>query len=199
MSTNDPLHDLGLDDVSVVTVPGLGGSGVTHWQTFWERGNRGWLRAEQDDWDRPVRGLWTDRLVAVVESAPHPVILVGHSMGCATIAHAAHERRLGKVAGAFLVAMPDVERLDFPRNVCVGFDPLPPTSLPFPSTMVGSGNDPWIHPDRLAHWARIFGSRYIDVGERHHIGTAAGLGAWHEGYRLFVEFLHDLGIRSMTR
>lgn len=180
----------------MVVVPGLGGSGVTHWQTFWERANPEWLRASQDDWDRPERDAWVERLVETVRSTPKPVILVGHSLGCATIAHAVHERRLARVEAAFLVAMPDVERSDFPSDVCRGFAPIPPTSLPFPSLMVGSANDPWVSRERLEHWARTFGSSFVDVGERHHIGTASGLGAWHEGFDLFEGFLRQLGLHS---
>lgn len=194
--SSDVLPDLRLPDHSVVVVPGLGGSGVTHWQTFWERSQPGWLRAEQDDWDRPERNDWVRLLSDTVEAAPRPVILVGHSLGCATIAHAVHEQLLGKVEAAFLVAMPDVERSDFPHEVCRGFAPLPPTSLPFPSVMVGSTNDPWITSERLEHWARVFGSAFVNVGERHHIGTASGLGAWREGFDLFESFLRELGLRT---
>jgi len=192
--SSDVLPELRLADHTVVVVPGLNGSGVTHWQTFWERSNPGWIRAEQENWELPRREAWVRKLVETVDSAPKPVILVAHSLGCATIAHAAHERRLGRVEAAFLVAMPDVDHPDFPRGLCCGFAPLPPTSLPFPSTMVGSSNDPWITPERLAHCARIFGSDYVEVGERHHIGTSAGLGAWHEGFDLFEAFLRKLGI-----
>lgn len=182
-----------LENHSVIVVPGLGGSGTTHWQTLWEVAHPGWSRVEQDDWDHPVRALWVRRLAETVQAAVHPVILVGHSMGCATIAHAAHERLLGNVEAAFLVAMPDVERDDFPHGTCKGFAPLPPASLPFPSMMVGSTNDPWSTVERLEHWARLFGSRFVNAGERHHIGTAAELGVWNEGLVLFEGFMRELG------
>jgi hypothetical protein len=191
--SSEAVSELRLPDHTVVVVPGLNGSGVTHWQTFWESANPEWIRAEQENWELPRRDPWLRRLVETVNAAPRPVILVGHSLGCATIAHAAHERGLGRVEAAFLVAMPDVEHPDFPSGLCRGFAPLPPTSLPFPSTMVGSTNDPWITSERLAHCARIFGSDYVDVGARHHIGTSAGLGAWREGYDLFESFLRQLG------
>lgn len=196
MHDSEPLAALDLRDVSVVVVPGLGGSGVTHWQTFWERCNEGWIRCEQDDWDRPERDAWVRRLSETVHAASNPVVLVGHSMGCATIAHAAHDGLLGKVVAAFLVAMPDLDRDDFPHGTCRGFAPLPPSSLPFPSVVIGSTDDPWTTSERLAHWARVFGARYREVGARHHIGTAAGLGAWGEGYALFGEFLRERGIKE---
>lgn len=130
-----------------------------------------------------------DRLHATIDAAPRPVVLVGHSLGVATIAHAAAAGRLAKVERAFLVAMPDIERADFPMDLCPGFSPLPRAPLPFPATMVGSTNDPWITPERLRAFSAILGATYIDVGERHHIGTHSGLGAWEEGLKLFEDFL----------
>lgn len=174
---------------SVVVVPGLGGSGPTHWQTHWELAHPDWIRCEQRDWDHPSKEEWVDRLQATVESAPRPVVLVGHSLGVATIAHAAAAGRLAKVERAFLVAMPDIERADFPVDLCPGFSPLPRLALPFPSTMVGSSNDPWTTSERLRGFATILGATYVDVGERHHIGTHSGLGAWAEGLVLFDRFL----------
>lgn len=174
---------------SVMVVPGLGGSGPTHWQTHWELAHPGWIRCEQRDWDHPSRDEWVETLGRAVASAPHPVVLVGHSLGVATIAHAAAAGLLAKVERAFLVAMPDIERADFPVDLCPGFSPLPRSALPFPSTMVGSTNDPWITPERLRHFSSILGATYFDAGQRHHIGTHSGLGAWEEGLGLFEAFL----------
>lgn len=178
-----------LDAHDVLVVPGLGGSGETHWQTFWERAFPAWRRVEQDDWSHPDRDLWVDRLGHAVAAARRPVLLVAHSLGCATIAHAASQGRLARVAGAFLVAMPDIERADFPVDLCLGFSPLPRSPLPFPSVMVGSTNDPWITLARLQGFAESFGSRFVDAGERHHIGTASGLGSWDEGLSHLDRFL----------
>lgn len=174
---------------SVVVVPGLGGSGPTHWQTHWEQAFPEWIRCEQRDWEHPGVEEWVETLGRTVALAPRPVVLAGHSLGVATIAHAAASGLLTKVDRAFLVAMPDVERADFPRDLCPGFSPLPRSPLPFPSTMVGSSNDPWTTSDRLRGFATVLGATYVDVGERHHIGTHSGLGAWEEGLGLFDGFL----------
>lgn len=176
---------------TLVNVPGWGGSSPTHWQSLWEASHPGMVRVEQASWGFPVRQVWVDRLKAVVSSQTKPVVLVGHSLGVATIVHAAFQEALAGVAGAFLVAMPDVEREDFPPEI-KGFSPLPRIPLPFPSLMVGSRNDPYIGGPELARWAEIFGAPYIDVGLRHHIGDAAGLGEWLEGKRLLGEFLSRL-------
>ncbi|MEK7392949.1 MAG: alpha/beta fold hydrolase [Fibrobacterota bacterium] len=117
---------------SLLNVPGLGGSGALHWQTAWEDALPGLARVEQDDWDRPEKDAWVWRLTESVRAAPDPVVLIGHSLGCGTIVHAASMGALDKVAGAFLVAMPDMERLDFPPQ-CQGFAPVPRLRLPFPA------------------------------------------------------------------
>ena len=174
---------------SVVVVPGLGGSGPTHWQTHWELAFPDWIRCEQRDWDHPSRDEWVHTLGLVVASSTRPVVLVGHSLGVATIAHAAAAGLLAKVESAFLVAMPDIERADFPMDLCPGFSPLPRDPLPFHAMMVGSSNDPWTSPERLRSFTTILGAAYVDVGKRHHIGTHSELGAWEEGLGLFSDFL----------
>jgi predicted alpha/beta hydrolase family esterase len=175
-------------NMDVWIVPGLGGSDEGHWQSRWHRAHAGWKRVEQDDWDRPTRARWVERLGERVRSNGAPVILVAHSLGCATIAHAAAAGLLGDVVGAFLVAMPDVEREDFPSEVCEGFAPLPRRALPFATVMVASTDDPWCDLDVSARWAEVFGATLETVGARHHIGSAAGLGAWDEGLALFDRF-----------
>jgi len=178
---------------SLLNVPGLGGSGPEHWQTFWEAATPGIGRVEQADWDHPAKDAWVARLTESVSRAPRPVVLVAHSLGCGTVVHAASMGLLGRVAGAFLVAMPDMEREDFPPQ-CVGYSPVPRIRLPFPSLMVGSRNDPYIGIDASREWAEILGSGFVDVGNRHHIGSAAGLGDWREGRALFDRFVSGLSV-----
>jgi len=172
-----------------INVPGLGGSGEHHWQTYWEKAYPEIIRVEQKDWDHPVCDIWVEQLVqTIAQSANKPIVLIGHSLGCATIVHAAKANKLRGVAGAFLVAMPDVERADFPKE-CIGFAPMPQIALPFPALMIASENDPYIASAELKKWADILGSDFISVGEREHIGTAAKLEYWKEGQRLLKRFL----------
>ena len=175
-----------------INVPGLGGSGVSHWQTYWEKAHPEIIRVEQTDWDNPVCQKWIEQLLKTInQSADKPIVLIGHSLGCATIVHAAKQNNLSNVAGAFLVAMPDVERSDFPKE-CIGFAPMPRISLSFPSLMIASENDPYISSMELKKWSDIFGAEFISVGEREHIGTAAKLGYWEEGQKLFHAFVKSL-------
>ncbi|HSY62161.1 MAG TPA: alpha/beta hydrolase [Cytophaga sp.] len=175
-----------------INVPGLGGSGEHHWQTFWEKAYPEIIRVEQEDWDHPVCDVWVAKLAkTVVQSAGKPVVLIGHSLGCATIVHAVKQQKISGIAGLFLVAMPDVERADFPKE-CIGFSPMPKIVLHFPSRIIASENDPYISSAELNKWADILGSDFISVGEREHIGTAAKLEYWEEGQKLFEEFVGSL-------
>jgi predicted alpha/beta hydrolase family esterase len=175
-----------------ISVPGLGGSGEHHWQTFWEKAYPEIVRVKQKDWDYPVCDVWVEELVkTVAESAGKPIVLIGHSLGCATIVHAAKQNKWSGIEGLFLVAMPDVERADFPKE-CIGFSPMPRLELPFPSLMVASENDPYISSAELKKWADILAADFISVGEREHIGTAAKLEYWEEGQKLFQKFLKSL-------
>lgn len=180
------------DKYTYINVPGLGGSGDLHWQTFWEKAHPEIVRVEQADWDNPVCDIWMEELQKTIKHAgDKPVILIGHSLGCATIVHAAAANKLQGIAGAFLVAMPDVERVDFPKE-CIGFNPMPRRALPFPSVMIASENDPYIASAELKKWADILKSEFISVGLREHISTAAKLEYWEEGQELFVDFLNKL-------
>ena len=45
---------------SILTLPGWQGSSPEHWQSRWER-RYGYVRVEQHDWQRPLRGDWHSR------------------------------------------------------------------------------------------------------------------------------------------
>ena len=175
-----------------INVPGLGGSGEHHWQTFWEHAYPQIHRVEQADWDHPICSIWVNKLQLTTETwSDKPVVLIAHSLGCATLLHAVTQRKLKGVAGAFLVAMPDVEREDFPTE-CIGFKPMPRVTLPFPTVMVASENDPYISAAGLKKWADVLGSKFVSVGQRGHIGTAAQLAYWEEGQQLLRSFVGTL-------
>lgn len=168
----------------VLVLPGWRGSGDAHWQTRWER-LYGYQRVEQHDWMHPLRGDWSARLEETVIDAPAPVILVAHSLGCILTAWwAAHSRHAsGKVQGALLVAPGDVERPEL-AGPLRGWTPISMRSLPFPSILVGSRNDPYCSFERVHALADAWGSRFVDLGARGHINAESGLGDWPEGHAL---------------
>src|SRR5690348_7093407 len=95
-------------DVDILIVPGWLDSGPDHWQSRWERSLATARRIAQDDWHAPDKDAWVANIVAAVESAARPVVLVAHSLGVIAVAYAAPKLK-GKVAGAFLVAPADVD------------------------------------------------------------------------------------------
>lgn len=176
-----PELRLGRGDARFLTVPGYTGSGPTHWQTLWEAKVPGFRRVEQRDWDRPSRAEWVEALEAEVRATGPHVVLVAHSLGCATVAHwAAVTGRPDGVLGAMLVAPADVDDAEWPAEV-TGFSPMPSSRLPFPSVVVASRNDEWVTLDRARAFAEAWGADVVDVGSKGHLDSASGLADWPEG------------------
>jgi hypothetical protein len=176
-------------DADILIVPGLAGSGPDHWQTRWEQKLSTARRIEQRDWDAPDVQEWTARIVEEVEGSRRPVIIVAHSVGVAAVVHAAPRLPRGKVQGAFLVGLPDLERPDMPSEIDSAFSPLPRDPLPFPSLLVASRNDPYCSYERAEDFSYAWGSALVDAGESGHVNPESGFGPWPEGLMRFAGFL----------
>jgi hypothetical protein len=170
-------------------VPGLFNSGPDHWQSVWERHHPEYRRVAQRDWEHPHRADWVATLDEAVGAAPTPVVLVAHSLGCVAVAHWAARQR-HRVAGALLVAPPDVEAAAAPR-VVRDFAPIPLAPLPFRSIVVASTDDPYAGFTRAEAWAAAWGSRFVSAGAAGHINSDAGYGPWPAGERLLAELLTE--------
>ena len=173
---------------TVLVLPGYGDSGPAHWQTLWER-RHGYARVVQDDWERPELAAWKRRLSEALDRVAGPVVLVAHSLGCALVAHVASERLADRVAGALLVAPPDVDELQHLLPEVASFAPMPMRRLPFPSIVVASRNDPYAEPARVRAFAEAWDARLVDVGEAGHVNAESNLGDWCEGHCLLEELL----------
>jgi predicted alpha/beta hydrolase family esterase len=181
----------------ILIVPGLGGSGPEHWQTHWERAYPRAQRVEQADWNRPVRADWLSRLTQALRDAPG-AILVGHSLGCALIAHLAWRRPDLAIGGALLVAPADVDDDDrIPRDVR-DFAPMPLARLPFRAAVVASTNDPYMGLERARALAKAWGSRFVNAGACGHINIAAGFGPWPAGEALLADLMRETGATAST-
>lgn len=170
----------------ILTVPGLGGSGPAHWQSVWEQSRGDTAQIDLGMWDSPRRNAWVTKLDQAIRAAQAPVILAAHSLGCLSVAwwaELAGQPWGWPVAGALLVAPPDVDRADACGEIR-GFAPSPRTQLPFPSILVASEDDPYATPQRSFDMARDWGSHFVNIGEHGHINAASDLGHWHEGQAL---------------
>lgn len=193
-----------VSEADILIVPGWSSSGEDHWQSRWQRNLTTARRVEQDDWLYPSRDAWVSRIVEEVAKSVRPVVLVAHSLGCITVAHAAG--RLGSlpgapVRGAFLVAPADTE------NAAIwpvtqgqtfngsegGFAPIPRNPFPFPSTLIASANDPYCTIERARDLALAWGALIVESGELGHINTASGHGPWPDGLLAFGMFMQRLG------
>jgi predicted alpha/beta hydrolase family esterase len=109
---------------------------------------------------------------------------VAHSLACHLVAAwAAHSRHTALVAGALLVAPPDLDRDDVPPQVCA-WRPVARARLPFASRLVCSDDDPFAAVDWSRQLAADWGSRLHNVGARGHVNADSGLGDWPEGLAL---------------
>lgn len=179
--------ELGKKDVAatVLVLPGWQNSGPRHWQTIWEQQSPIFLRVRQRDWERPHRSWWLERITEEVKHAPGPIVFAAHSLGCVALAHWCQSapELVNKVKGALLVAPADVDRRDSPPQL-KDFHPLPQKLLPFSSIVVASNNDPFLTLERAKEIARMWGSRFVDIGPAGHVNGDSGLGDWPEGKRL---------------
>jgi uncharacterized protein len=165
--------------------PGLGNSGERHWQTIWEKRFPSFRRVAQTNWETPIKDDWTKKLDEHVMSYdPSNVILVGHSLACATIVFWCSEYKR-KIKGALLVAPSDTEAPGYPEGTS-GFKPMPTEKLLFPSIVVASANDPYVSPDRANAFANCWGSELVNIGNAGHINADSNLMFWEFGLELLA-------------
>lgn len=179
-------HDFDGRPPLVLTVPGLDNSGPAHWQTLWERSRDDCSRVDLGMWDTPHRNSWVTKLDQAIRSAPTPVVLVAHGLGCLAVAWWAElsgQPYGWPVAGALLVAPPDVNRADAPAALA-DFAPLPRTILPFPAILAASEDDPHASLQASFDMARNWGCHFETLGTCGPVDAGSGLGLWHDGQRL---------------
>ncbi|HIJ37265.1 MAG TPA: serine hydrolase family protein [Rhodospirillaceae bacterium] len=178
---------------TMLILPGLGDSGLSHWQTLWQLSTPGAKRVEQDDFANPVLPDWINRLQDAVLAAPSPVLLIAHSLSCVLVAHWARSGATGRIAAAMLVAPTDVEAKSSAPPECWDFAPMPLDPLPFPTLVVASRDDSYVSLERATFFASSWRAQLADIGRAGHINGKSGLGGWPEGRRL----LSDLVARSL--
>ncbi len=180
-----------VSEADILIVPGYTNSGEHHWQTRWQNRLSTARRVEQAEWSKPVREDWVQRMIEEVNASTKPVVIVAHSLGVPTALHAIPEFRK-PVAGAFLVAPPEVTNSNIRPKHLMTFGPYPETALPFPSITIASRNDPFGSYEHAEEMAKAWGSMLVDAGEAGHINAESGHGPWPEGGMVFAQFLSKL-------
>lgn len=182
-------------EADILIVPGYSNSGPDHWQSRWQRNLSTARRVEQAAWSKPVREDWVLRMTEAVNACRRPVVIVAHSLGVATAIQAIPD--YGRpIAGAFLVAPPDLADPTIRPKHFMTFGPYPQAPLPFPSVVVASRNDPFGSFERAGETAHQWGSLLIDAGRSGHLNAESGHGPWPEGTMVFARFLARLKPRS---
>jgi len=178
-------------EAEILIVPGYTNSGPGHWQSRWEAKLSTARRVEQAEWSKPVREDWVEVMARHVNESVRPVVIVAHSLGIATAVQAIPYYRK-RVAGAFLVAPPDVANPDIRPKHLMTFGPYPRDPLPFPSIVIASRNDQFSSFEAAEDIAGAWGSLFIDAGEAGHINSESGHGPWPEGSMVFAQFMSRL-------
>jgi len=186
------------DDPLILLIPGLGNSNAQHWQSHWEAKVPGCERVDLGMWDDPHRNTWVNKINLAVHRAGRPVILVAHSLGCAAVAWWAEYEQPAQgnpVVGALLVAPADVDRKGADPRLA-RFAPTPRRSLPFPSFLAASENDPWCSLRVARGLATDWGATFAYAGSVGHINADSGLGDWDFGLLLLGQLIREHRTRT---
>lgn len=173
--------------INYFIIPGYGGSGPDHWQTYFENSQKNFQRILQKDWNNPNIDEWAKTIEeAVAVYDPESVILVAHSLGCHTVAQwARHYNK--KIKGALLVAPPDIEAIQANFNVKL-FEQFSIDKINFQTIVVASTNDPWASIEKAEFYAGRWGSKIINIGAAGHINDLSGHYDWKQGLEILRSF-----------
>lgn len=179
---------------TILIVPGLRDHVPDHWQTLLAAKLprvRSVAPLEHEKLSCSARVDAIDRTLASIEE---PVIIVAHSAGAMMVAHWAMLRATREIRGALLAAPADLETpmpAGYPTTEALdshGWLPIPRATLPFPSIVAASGNDPLTRLERARDFAQAWGSRFVELGAVGHLNPASGYGEWPQA----EEFIREL-------
>lgn len=163
----------------LVIVPGLGGSGLDHWQTIWQQAHPRARRFAPSSLDLPELEDWVEAIDRAVAAEEEPPILVAHSLGTIAVTAWA-SRHASQARAALLVAPPDPSRPDAPA-VIHPFAAVQPRPLAIPAVVIASTDDPYASLDHARRTAQGWEAPLIVAGAWGHLNAQSELGAWSDG------------------
>lgn len=172
----------------ILTIPGLDNSGPNHWQSLWEHKYPDCERVAMASWTHPDKDDWVERIDEAVGVADGPLLVAAHSLGCHAFVHwfaAANEVARGRIAGALLVAPPDLTRLRQESRVA-SFTDAPSLPAENPLIVVASDNDPYAKTAHVWRLSRQWGARFVNAGPFGHINAESAIGDWPYGQYLLA-------------
>jgi len=176
-------------DYDFLVLPGLGNSGVEHWQSYWCMALRNATRVIQDDWEQPRPEIWMQRLDAAIAGGTRPAVLICHSLSVSLAAHWATRNAPGRIKAAFLCAPSDVDRPENTPDTVRPFAPMPLKPFPVPALVIASTDDPYVDTERARFFADAWRADSCEIPELGHINTATRLGLWPQGLLLLGQLL----------
>src|SRR5262245_64114199 len=78
----------------IIVLPGIGGSGESHWQTRWEQADPRMRRFAPASWEHPVLADWIAALDTAIDAGQPRPLLLAHSLACLLVAH--WQRQIGR-------------------------------------------------------------------------------------------------------
>jgi uncharacterized protein len=178
-------------DTKILTIPGYGGSGKGHWQTYWENEIENTVRVEQEAWDNPQLDLWIETLDSYIQKNQN-YVLVAHSLACSLVAHWASKYESSSIIGALLVSASDVDSPEHTPDEVRNFSPMPTSELPFKSILLASDNDPYVSINRAEFFAKSWGSEFVNLGSYGHINADSNLQSWSQGKGYLTKLISNV-------
>ncbi|MFV8375628.1 RBBP9/YdeN family alpha/beta hydrolase [Flavobacterium sp. LB1P62] len=179
-------------EIKLLIIPGLGDSREDHWQSYWLKKYKNATKVVQDNWDEPIREEWLERLNEAILKLDSPTILVAHSLAVSLVMHWTSANSNPNIIGALLVAPADVDSPEHTPEKIWNFSPIPLSKLPFPSIVVTTENDPYISSQRAEYFAEMWGSDFINIGQKGHVNSESNLEFWEEGQMLLQQLIDKI-------
>jgi len=177
---------------NLLIIPGLGDSGENHWQSFWLKKFTNSTKVIQDNWEEPQLDKWLHTLNESIQKLDSPTILVAHSLGVSLVIHWIAQNNNPNIVGALLVAPADVDSPDYTPDFLRNFAPIPTAKLPFPSFVIASENDTYISLERAQYLAKIWGSDFVNIGQKGHINSDSKLEYWEQGQQFLEQLIEKI-------